>query len=124
MAQFRDWVGDGLEGVRVLFKCENESFYCLVEDFNVVGMGATPMDAWRDTFGSLATYLFSEFLDGHSLEEARRPIPRKLHREIRRHLAAAAIVGAAQNMGGRHVRRRVFERVQMVTADQVTHAVC
>lgn len=85
----REWLAP-LVRVNLWFHYENTSWYCLVEDFDITGMGPTRDDAFADMIGLLGAYLGSHYKAGVAFEHTKRPIPPKLKLQIRARAAASS----------------------------------
>jgi len=61
---------------------KHHQVYVVSLDFDVVGVGDSMQDAMQDMLGLLTSYLKTYFVEGRSLDEARRPIepPRQARR--------------------------------------------
>ncbi len=89
---FEEWLQDGPLDIAVAWKYEHGDWFCLIEQFDIIGTGPSERDAFRDALGLLGAYLFSFFKDGRPISDALRPIPLRLRAEIWRDVIAGGLL--------------------------------
>jgi hypothetical protein len=119
----KEWVRP-LMHMHVWCRKEHGQWYVLAEEFDITGMGDTEEAAYQDMLGLLAAYLSSHYADGASFEDAMRPIPAKLKRQIRMQAALSAVRNAAARVLSRTPRSQSQEYSTLISADSVLRAHC
>jgi hypothetical protein len=101
---FYDWLPEWFE-ITLATKFENERWFALVEEFDIIGMGGTEAEAKDDMLALLAAYLTSHYAQGHDFFDALRPIPLRLKVAIRRDILMGGIVSRiARRPAGRETK--------------------
>lgn len=121
---FMSWLLDAPLDLSVYWKHQDNQWFCMFEDYDITGVGADERSSYRDAVGLLGAYLCSCFVDGLTVDQARRPVPWKLKLEIRRDLLIGGILSRLSNEPGDHEGRTVILPEQLAFNDRVVLGTC